>query len=308
MPGASPPFSLPRMSEVIKTVMSRSFAVVIDLQAYFLQFPLDGKISSFFGLRTKRPDGKAGLFRWVRMVMGWSYAPCIAQAAAETILGPVPHKVAFYDDWCLLADSFSEASTCRDCVLGRTRTVGMTVNEKKSCLVPTTTPTYLGAEFDLRGKTFRLKPEWAKKTADFFAVALPQERLDLRSIWSLVGSTVWAFTIWDLPLCKAGDLLHWLAELAHRVARGELAWHSEVAIDNEAHSVLSWVKRRLLENPAPGTTRGPDRGGLTRGPTRAWLGGRGWLRTWRSGGLGRHTRTTSSSESSRQLSSRFRTP
>ncbi|KAJ9462505.1 hypothetical protein DIPPA_25583 [Diplonema papillatum] len=148
-----PKFSLLRVDEVIKKMMSKSHAVVVDLKSYFFQFPVGRSTSAFFGLRTKRPDGGVALYRWRRLTMGWSYSPVIAQDSALVVTEPAKDdRVVWYDDWALVGDCPDALRAVRDRVLRRARQVRMTVNDEKSVLEPSSTPVVLGVEFDLAEK------------------------------------------------------------------------------------------------------------------------------------------------------------
>ncbi|KAJ9434822.1 hypothetical protein DIPPA_26574, partial [Diplonema papillatum] len=167
-----PKFSLLRVDEVIAKMMSKSYAVVVDLKSYFFQFPVGRSTSAFFGLRTRKLDGGVALYRWRRLTMGWSFSPVIAQDSALVITEPAgDDKIVWYDDWALVEDCPDALRAVRDRVLRRARKVRMTVNDEKSVLEPSSKPVVLGVEFDLAAKTYRLKQEWARKAHLLFCSA-----------------------------------------------------------------------------------------------------------------------------------------
>ncbi|KAJ9457991.1 hypothetical protein DIPPA_31068 [Diplonema papillatum] len=57
-----PKFSLLRVDAVIAKMISKSYAVVVDLKSYFFQFPVGRSTSTFFGLCTRKLDGGAALY------------------------------------------------------------------------------------------------------------------------------------------------------------------------------------------------------------------------------------------------------
>ncbi|KAJ9437133.1 hypothetical protein DIPPA_31951 [Diplonema papillatum] len=204
-----PKFSLLRVDEVIKKMMSKSHAVVVDLKSYFFQFPVGRSTSAFFGLRTKRPDGGVALYRWRRLTMGWSYSPVIAQDSALVVTEPAKDdRVVWYDDWALVGDCPDALRAVRDRVLRRARQVRMTVNDEKSVLEPSWTPVVSGVEFDLAAKRYRLKQEWARKAHLLFC-SVGSMQMTLRGVWKVVGTAIWAWTVWGTPLCRVSPVLAW---------------------------------------------------------------------------------------------------
>ncbi|KAJ9438190.1 hypothetical protein DIPPA_26328 [Diplonema papillatum] len=217
-----PKFSLLRVDEVIAKMMSKSYAVVVDLKSYFFQFPVGRSTSAFFGLRTRKLDGGVALYRWRRLTMGWSFSPVIAQDSALVITEPAgDDKIVWYDDWALVEDCPDALRAVRDRVLRRARKVRMTVNDEKSVLEPSSKPVVLGVEFDLAAKTYRLKQEWARKAHLLFCSA-ESAQMTVRGIWKVVGTAIWAWTVWGTPLCRVSPVLAWMGTLAHQVLTGTL--------------------------------------------------------------------------------------
>ncbi|KAJ9458418.1 hypothetical protein DIPPA_27340 [Diplonema papillatum] len=243
-----PKFSLLRVDEVIKKMMSKSHAVVVDLKSYFFQFPVGRSTSAFFGLRTKRPDGGVALYRWRRLTMGWSYSPVIAQDSALVVTEPAKDdRVVWYDDWALVGDCPDALRAVRDRVLRRARQVRMTVNDEKSVLEPSSTPVVLGVEFDLAAKRYRLKQEWARKAHLLFC-SVGSMQMTLRGVWKVVGTAIWAWTVWGTPLCRVSPVLAWMGTLAHQVLTGSLGWESLVRVSDDVLPFLAGVRRRLSGN------------------------------------------------------------
>ncbi|KAJ9436046.1 hypothetical protein DIPPA_16200 [Diplonema papillatum] len=234
-----PKFSLLRVDEVIKKMMSKSHAVVVDLKSYFFQFPVGRSTSAFFGLRTKRPDGGVALYRWRRLTMGWSYSPVIAQDSALVVTEPAKDdRVVWYDDWALVGDCPDALRAVRDRVLRRARQVRMTVNDEKSVLEPSSTPVVLGVEFDLAAKRYRLKQEWARKAHLLFC-SVGSMQMTLRGVWKVVGTAIWAWTVWGTPLCRVSPVLAWMGTLAHQVLTGSLGWESLVRVSDDVLPFLA---------------------------------------------------------------------
>ncbi|KAJ9451698.1 hypothetical protein DIPPA_06710 [Diplonema papillatum] len=243
-----PKFSLLRVDEVIAKMMSKSHAVVVDLKSYFFQFPVGRSTSAFFGLRTRRPDGGVALYRWRRLTMGWSFSPVIAQDSALVITETAgDDRIVWYDDWALVGDCPDALRAVRDRVLRRARKVCMTVNDEKSVLEPSSTPVVLGVEFDLAAKRYRLKQEWARKAHLLFC-SVDSTRMTLRGVWKVVGTAIWAWTVWGTPLCRVSPVLAWMGTLAHQVLTGSLGWESLVRVSDDVFPFLAGVRRRLSGN------------------------------------------------------------
>ncbi|KAJ9446137.1 hypothetical protein DIPPA_18189 [Diplonema papillatum] len=243
-----PKFSLLRVDEVIAKMMSKSYAVVVDLKSYFFQFPVGRSTSAFFGLRTRKLDGGVALYRWRRLTMGWSFSPVIAQDSALVITEPAgDDKIVWYDDWALVEDCPDALRAVRDRVLRRARKVRMTVNDEKSVLEPSSKPVVLGVEFDLAAKTYRLKQEWARKAHLLFCSA-ESAQMTVRGIWKVVGTAIWAWTVWGTPLCRVSPVLAWMGTLAHQVLTGTLGWESLVRVSDDVLPFLAGVRRRLSGN------------------------------------------------------------
>ncbi|KAJ9445008.1 hypothetical protein DIPPA_05988 [Diplonema papillatum] len=243
-----PKFSLLRVDEVIAKMMSKSHAVVVDLKSYFFQFPVGRSTSAFFGLRTRRPDGGVALYRWRRLTMGWSFSPVIAQDSALVITETAgDDRIVWYDDWALVGDCPDALRAVRDRVLRRARKVRMTVNDEKSVLEPSSTPVVLGVEFDLAAKRYRLKQEWARKAHLLFC-SVGSMQMTLRGVWKVVGTAIWAWTVWGTPLCRVSPVLAWMGTLAHQVLTGSLGWESLVRVSDDVFPFLAGVRRRLSGN------------------------------------------------------------
>ena len=101
---AKPPeMFLPKIHEVIDKILSAAYVADADGVSYFYQIPLDESVRDYFGCRLA---GGRGLYRQMRfcsLPMGFSWAPCIAQRIANTLIAD--HGVAWVDNFFVLGTS-----------------------------------------------------------------------------------------------------------------------------------------------------------------------------------------------------------
>jgi hypothetical protein len=154
---------LPRILDVIRTVLESSHAAKADGVSYFYQILLGRKIRRFFMARLAGRRGKVQEMQFVRLPMGWKFSPFIAQQLSKCVVkGGV--GVAWLDDFLILGQSKTEFHTHRETFLNRVRRYNIEIDNY--VLNPETELKALGLEFDLATKQYRLDPAWVDKRKD----------------------------------------------------------------------------------------------------------------------------------------------
>lgn len=234
-----PTFCLPGLFDVLSLVLRARFLVELDFRNWFYQIPVCRQLQRFFGVRVR------GRFFVMRvLLMGWSFAPLVAQTIARAIVRVAVGTwgLVYIDNVLIGAQSRSHMRR----LLGRLKWVlswlCVEVKEwKDRCLEVVV---YLGMEIDARRKAWRLSPEWARRAAAFLQqlaeADLRTAAVPLRVWWRAIGILIFAYSATPMALADLTDVIHWASSLAKRLARGHLAWNSPV---------VPWrgIQQRFLE-------------------------------------------------------------
>lgn len=220
-----PPFSLPSPFLIIVRILSFSFASTADFCSWFFQHGVHSSIAKFFAFRV---GGK-----WVylcRLAQGWKFSPVIAQTSSEILAFDEndPSKessLVWIDNICIGADSHDRAREKRERFISRCESVGAEIGEISEV---TQSLEYVGGEFDLREKRWRLKTNWIEKVVPILR-EFP-ERASSRRVWCAVGLILWFLRMSLRPLTLADPLIFFLSRLAKRITLGEIDWLERVTV------------------------------------------------------------------------------
>ena len=107
--------------------------------------------------------------------------------------------------------------------------IGAEIAWDKSSPTPRTRVQYVGIDFDLAARRFRLVPSWASKSASLMSAAVASPKQSLLSWWRVFGKLLWSLVATDTPLCECFHVLQWMRVCARRPHSGSLSWSSLVA-------------------------------------------------------------------------------
>ena len=151
----------------VNTSMDRPPRMKIPSVHQVYQFIIPEKARNLFGVRIpmgrRSRRGKIRTYRLKRLPMGWSWAPSIAQAMANKIVGPAK-AVAWVDNFIYGGETKTEALQRRDELKRQLERYNCEVSPPLTDTYPTTQILTLGMEVDLASKRYRLDPEWIKRS------------------------------------------------------------------------------------------------------------------------------------------------
>lgn len=214
-----PSFQLASPILIVSKILSSNYGFTSDFTSWFFQHLLDPQIAAFFAFRV----GPA--WNWLnRLAQGWKFSPSIAQSSSEILavdyFDPKFDKtLVWIDNVFQGADSLPQAETRRDLFLQRCQFVGAVLGEFSPV---STSIEYVGGEFDLFNKKWRVKSSWARK-----ALALIENVQTLsspRKIWAVMGTILWFLRLSLLPLAMADPLILFISRLSKQLTSGAIDW------------------------------------------------------------------------------------
>ena len=207
---------LPHMRELIYKVLQQPYAATADLKSWFYEFGIALPIARrYFIVRWQD-----GTYAFVRMPMGWTWAPYLGCNAAMLIWragirragGRAVYTTVWIDD-SIIAGVKADVRACRSAVQAECDRVGAVI--KSWTEGPSFT--YVGLDFDLDVGTARLNVSFTRA----FGAAAEQAgaaAATLHDAWSAVGGAVWACYTLGLPYAPLASAM---ADIAAAVARGD---------------------------------------------------------------------------------------
>ena len=222
---AKPPeMFLPKIHDVIVQVLSSAYVADADGVSYFYQIPLHEGVRDYFGCRLA---GGRGLFRQMRfcsLPMGFSWAPCIAQRIANTLIAD--HGVAWVDNFFVLGTSLEDFNDHRTEFLKRVDAANLLLDDHT--LAPKTSLIALGIEFDLCGKQYRMSPEWALKACTRLTELIASPNTTPAEVYTAAGTIVWHSHVTRRRLCQLPELFSLISRLASQVGSQLISWDTKL--------------------------------------------------------------------------------
>jgi hypothetical protein len=240
-----PSFSLPSVAQVKSVVFRYGWGQTTDLRHCFYQFALDEEVALFFCLRKR---GRR-VISFLRMPMGWSWAPYLAQQTALAYLEPcMPHGLAVYDDFLVLGSSKTETGSRTATLQERVTSCKGTLHTTKSMTEPSQCFVFLGVEWDLEHRRLRLSPEFVQKWDSWLRLAELALPLAVRFYWSVVAACWYALRVLEQPGCGFFHLFRWTSSLARQLTAGSLDWGAKVSPPVAARLDLARAVSLVLKN------------------------------------------------------------
>ena len=222
---AKPPeMFLPKIHDVIVQVLSSAYVADADGVSYFYQIPLHEGVRDYFGCRLA---GGRGLFRQMRFCSlphGFSWAPCIAQRIANTLIAD--HGVAWVDNFFVLGTSLEDFNDHRTEFLKRVDAANLLLDDHT--LAPKTSLIALGIEFDLCGKQYRMSPEWALKACTRLTELIASPNTTPAEVYTAAGTIVWHSHVTRRRLCQLPELFSLISRLASQVGSQLISWDTKL--------------------------------------------------------------------------------
>lgn len=252
-----PQMRLPGIRDVILRFMNSSFVIMTDARSWFYQFPLHPAVSRYFGINVSGARGGFTRAEFRVMVMGWNWAPCIAQRATRVLL-PEESGLTWVDNFFVVGDSREEVDARYREFLGRCRSTGVELNfDDPQSGLPLQSFDALGLHFDLAAKRFRMSESWVSKLLGSYEVAeVRQGSTTPRGLYKVMGAIVWVAFTQGLRLCRLNTSMSFLRRVASALGSGSLQWDDTLS--------LTWAVQRDLLNMLdaiegnPWSSRPPD--------------------------------------------------
>lgn len=240
----TPKFSLLTAGAAIRRVPPGAYMIKIDLKAGFHQLTINPKHHHFNGILYRNKK-----YSLTRLPMGHAAAPGIFQRACVAFLQHVCEIadcdfIAYLDDWLLYSTEQSRLFEATALI----RTLGVTINDAKSILTPTTEIPYLGLQVNSVQTTVQILPSAHSKMRKLLAFVRPGSYKDRQRI---TGYVQWLLYNVRWPLFLAADIMRgetvWidaaLANMAidepHRYKDAPIILH--IFTDATPHSIATYV-------------------------------------------------------------------
>ncbi|MCG3775456.1 MAG: hypothetical protein JW395_2296 [Nitrospira sp.] len=242
---AKPPeMFLPRIHDVIDRILGAEYVADADGVSYFYQIPLSPEVRDYFGCRLA---GGRGLFKQMRfcsLPMGFSWAPCIAQRIANTIISD--HGMAWVDNFFVLGTSLADFKTHRDAFLERAAKANLLLDDHE--MLPKQDLVALGIEFDLRTKCYRMAPDWALKAVTRLEEVIASANTTPTEVYKAAGTIVWHSHVTRRRLCNLPELFALVSRLASQIGTGKTAWDSPLQWPEGVKSEITAHASHLRSN------------------------------------------------------------
>jgi hypothetical protein len=151
-------FRMETLATILKSDIIGSFATSIDLKDAYLHIPIHPSHHRWLRFSI---NGQCYAFRC--LPFGLSTAPRVFTRVVMAVAAYLRRRgiqiFMYLDDWLVLAKTEAEAREKTQVVIQVAQDLGFVINQKKSHLVPTQTPLYLGAVLDLRNGIVVPSPE-----------------------------------------------------------------------------------------------------------------------------------------------------
>ena len=143
------PFHMLRTADVLQTVKTQSWFTSIDLKDAYFHVPIAVHHRQYLRFAF---EGKAYQFRV--LPFGISLAPRIFTRCMRAALAPMQARgmqiLPYLDDWLVCAPTREQVEQDTATLIHHVTRLGLTVNYKKSCLVPSQSVVFIGLVLDSR--------------------------------------------------------------------------------------------------------------------------------------------------------------
>lgn len=188
---------IPRLPEMIHSLLSAEWIVTADLRSWFFSFSFSPEVAAKF-FATRGPDGR--FYAHVRGAMGWSHMPYIACSVAETLVreaAATSNAFAWIDDLSIGTATREQAVAAST----RLRSIAAYIGaEVRDLSPPSRTAVLVGVQLDLENKRWRLDPRWAERYRAFWSSLADAHHLPACTVWRMAGYVAWATYALQLPL------------------------------------------------------------------------------------------------------------
>ena len=199
--------NLPSVERRHHQALSYSYALEEDYVSWFCQFGLDTTAQQEFIFDYKHRKVTIKV-----LPQGFRPASGYAQMVTNLINKPFQDVMGYIDNSFLGAQDKHSLQALRNALKKRATFYGAVY--KQQDFLPKTQITFIGAEYQLKYKLFRLDPSFVRRFIDFketLGSLLQPHFLD--TWYKLTGCLAWCGTLLMLPFCFLHPLRSWMSEL-----------------------------------------------------------------------------------------------
>ena len=230
-----PPMNLPRIGEVVDSVMACGYCATSDGVSWFYQFEMAASLRRCFGAALVDERGNPVYIHFKSMPMGWSWAPAIGQAAGAALTRGIGQT------W---VDNFFVIGNSREQLLERIETFKKRARllnaEYSPIVIHEGEFSALGLEFDLVNRRWRLDQKFVEKVS---TISMSTEGEYFR----LLGSLVWGAYAMRRPLTRYHDVLS-AAGKALIAITADNTWSATPKLSDSDVALVNDWKKQVVEN------------------------------------------------------------
>ena len=249
-----PSFSLPSPCVIILSILACHKGFVVDFCGWFFQHEVAHSVSIFFPFRVKSHP-----YLCRRLAQGWKFSPVTAQTSSEILafdptVGDVcPPPLVWIDDLFFGDTDSNRLVLRRERFLDRCKQANAQIGSISDI---STSISYVGLEFDLLMKRWRVKPSWVQKTLSFLLALSIVVRVS--DVWRILGVFIWFIRCACRPLALLDHLISQAISLSrslrlqilHREDYVEL-WPSSVKCFSKLIKIIESNSWRCVPHSLP---------------------------------------------------------
>ena len=238
-----PPFSLPPPIHIISTILSSLFAFVVDFCSWFFQHFLSLEVASFFPLRVCSSP-----YLCTRLPQGWKFSPVTGQSSSSVLAhDPLcpddPRSLIWIDDLFFGDVARESLESKRQRFIQRCERAGATIGTISEIV---TKFSYVGMDFDLGEKRWRVKSSWAEKFLSFLSSI--SSRATPHILWALLGGFMWFLRCSVRPIALLDNLISQAISLSPKLIDSSLGWCDPISFWPSALESISLISSLVRAN------------------------------------------------------------
>ena len=238
-----PPFSLPPPICIISTILSSLFAFIADFCSWFFQHYVSPEVASFFSLRVGSSP-----YLCTRLAQGWKFSPVTGQSSSSVLAhDPMcpddPRSLVWIDDLFFGDDSRENLDSKRQRFLQRCERAGATIGTISEIV---TQFSYVGMDFDLEMKRWRVKSTWIEKFLSLLSSI--SSRTTPHIVWALLGGFMWFLRCSARPIALLDGLISQAVSLSPRLIDSSIGWSDPISLWPSATASISFLSSLVRDN------------------------------------------------------------
>jgi len=236
-----PKFRLPPPFTIISHILSFSYGFTSDFTSWFFQHFLSRDVAEYFSFRV---GGKWNYL--MRLAQGWKFSPITAQTSSEILAYDEMDRIenlVWIDNIFMGGNTIHQAHLRKERFEKRCRDANAALGDMSEV---TNKVVFVGGEFDLLHKKWRVKTTWVAKALSLLSIT--SFHMSVRRLWSIVGCLLWFLRMSLRPLTMIDPLIFFISRLAHKLASDQIHWDSNVELWKSVQDNISSLKQVIAEN------------------------------------------------------------